>query len=160
MKKKKLVIVGICVILAGLFACMPRVKTDLKSFRENPEEYANKEVIFMVTLENLLDNPKSYLKKKVEITGFVQDGPKNRNDWFFILEDKAGRKIKCYETNYRVQTWLYPVSVLRKAKREQTEIAVVGKFQRGDRIELDWIVYQDMMIDTDYLPHYVHPQLL
>lgn len=148
------------VALLGLFACVPRVTTDLKTYQENPEAFKGKEVILTATLKALIDNPSAYLNQKVEVTGFVVDGPKNRNEWFFVLADKEGRKIICYEWHYRVQTWLYPVSVLRKAKRQKTEITVVGNLQRADRIELDWIVYDGTSIDTDYLPHYVHPQLL
>jgi hypothetical protein len=160
MNKKNIIIFMAIVAMTGLFACMPRVRTDLKSYQENPEEYKNKEVVLTTTLEDLLDNPNPYLKKKVEITGFVKDGPKNRNDWYFIIGDKEGRTIKCYEWHYRVQTWLYPVSVLRKAKKHQTEVVVVGRFLKKDRIELDWIVHEGTEIDTDYIPHYFNPKII
>ncbi len=131
------------------------VKTDLKSLQEHPEKYKGKRVIVTTELKSLVSTTTNYQGKDVEVTGFVAlDGFNFRgvNDWSFILKDEEGNSVRCYEQEYRVESWIMPELVLRRAEKEKKPIKVVGRFERKLRIELDWIEYEAQHYDTDYKP--------
>jgi hypothetical protein len=41
---------------------------------------------------------------------------------------------------------------IRRAARNNEQLTVVGKLQKGLKIELDWIEYEGLTIDTDFKP--------
>lgn len=140
----------VCVTLIGCAG--PYVKTDLDSFLENPERYANARVIITTDLESLLADPGQYQDREVEITGFV-DYHKSlaSNDWGFTLYDKRGNDITCYEYEYRYFPSSSAVMLLMQAQKQNQPITVVGDFKPNAKIETDWIEYQGRVIDTDYI---------
>jgi len=151
-KKKFLTIIG-TVLSLMLFSCAPMVKTDLKSLNENPEKYKGKWVIITTDLKSVADDPKAYRGKHIELTGYVKlDGFRGINGWSFILKDVAGKSLRCYEREYRVDSWIMPEMALRQAEKENAQVTVVGKFEGGLKIELDWIEYKGQHYDTDYKP--------
>ena len=143
-----LIFIGLVII-----GCSPIVKTDIKSFMENPAEYKGKEVIITTDLKSLLSNPSVYEGKKIELSGKVSyDGTRNFFTWNFILteDDKA---IRCYEKEYRIETWIMPVKLVRRAFVENGKITVVGKFWmklKLPELELDRIEYKGEAVSTDY----------
>ena len=151
---KKVFLLITCLILSfGLFCCAPMVKTDLKSLRENPQEYEGKMVVVTTDLRSLAEKPEDYLGRKVELTGFVEyNGFRNFHYWNFLLKDEEGRSVRCYEREYRVYAWLWPVVTVKRAERETGPLTIVGKLHPNLRIELDWIEYEGIHINTDHKP--------
>jgi hypothetical protein len=141
-------------LLIGI-SCAPVVKTDLKNFMENPEEYKGKSVIITADLKSILANPSAYKSKKIELSGKVTYYRRgNFYPWNFILTDDD-KEIKCYEKKYRVESWIIPVMLVSKAYREKGKITVVGRFNMRRKLpllELDWIEYKGEIVDTDYIP--------
>ncbi|MCX8012126.1 MAG: OB-fold putative lipoprotein [Desulfobacterota bacterium] len=131
------------------------IKTDLTSLQEHPEKYKGKWVIVTTELKSLVNNPKNYQGKNIEVTGLVKLESfdfRRINGWSFILKDKEGNSVRCYEQEYRVESWTIPELVLRRAEKEKKPVTVVGKFEGSQRIELDWMEYEGQHYDTDYKP--------
>jgi len=154
MRKFLLRTAGILVLSSSLSACTPLVKTDLKNLTANPDQYQGKRVVVTTDLRTLVEKPEDYFGKNIEVTGHVSlKGLRSSGDWSFILKDEEGKSVRCYEWQYGVEYWSMLSVVLRRAERENGQVTVVGKLEKDKEIELDWIVYQDQYIDTDYVPY-------
>jgi hypothetical protein len=152
MKNYLVCLIGFVLFLT-LSRCAPIVKTDLKSFQENPEKYKGKEVIITSDIKSVVEAPEAYRGKRIEISGYVKtDGFRRTQDWGFLLADKEGRSILCNEREYRVTSWLMPVMALGRAEKENKQVTVEGKLLRNLEIELDWIEYEGQHYDTDFKP--------
>jgi hypothetical protein len=160
-KRKRALIIGMLLIL-GVCGCWgPLVRTDLDSLRKNPDEFKGKAVLLTTDIASLLDNQESYLHHKVELTGQVEYlGFPGQVYWSFLLKDEAGRALHCYEQEYHVYSWGMVDAAIRRAEREHGVVTVVGKPERGGRLELDWIDYRGQHLDTDHKPPSFHVPLL
>ena len=142
-------------ILSSLFmGCAPSeiVKTDLKTFLENPQEFRDKRVVITTAIKSLTENPAPYSGRLIELSGFVEYGRKGF-DWYFVLKDEEGRHVTCYEREYRNYPWIRADMVVREAERKNKKIVAVGILEKSKTIELDWIEYNGQFIDTDYKPY-------
>ena len=145
--------VSAIVLPLSLFCCAPLVKTDLKSLNENPEEYHGKRVVVTTDLRSIVEKPEDYLGKKIELTGYVKyNGFRDFSHWNFLLKDEEGRSVRCYEREYRLDAWIWPVVALRRAEKKNEQLTIVGKLHKGLEIELDWIEYEGVKINTDHKP--------
>jgi hypothetical protein len=154
--KTILVFFAYLAIVLGLFGCasQPIVKTDLDNFNKNIDSYQGKEVIITTDLENLFEDPKPYVNRKLELRGYVEyNGFNSFRAWNFMLKDEEGRSLRCYERSYRLEAWSMPVAAIRKAEEEQLEITIVGKLELGQNVELDWIEVDGQRFNTDIKPH-------
>ena len=133
------------------------VKTDLKTLNENPEDFEGKEVIITAALNTVVEDPDAYLYKKIELKGYVvYKEPWSGVYWNFTLIDEDGNAVNCYERWYRTDIWIWPLTAVRQARNKNEQLTVVGRFQKGRTLELDWIEYDGQMFDTDYLPPRMH----
>ena len=66
--------------------------------------------------------------------------------------DEESSFLYCYEKRYRADVWIWPLNAVRQAAYHEKELTVVGKFQKGMTLELDWIEYDGQRFDTDFLP--------
>lgn len=155
---KRFLLLTACLVLSiSLIACTPLVKTDLKSLNANPDEYKGKRVVLTTDLRSLAEKPEDYLGKDVEVTGYVRPNRLRRyGDWAFVLEDEEGRSVRCYEREYRVDSWIMPTMAVKRAAREKEQLTVVGRVEKDLEIELDWIEYKEYHYDTDYKPPSVY----
>lgn len=155
---KKMIISLITTILFLIVAgCGPVVRTHLKQFTDNPEEFQGKQVIVSANLNDILDNPEIFMddRIRVEVPGYIKyNGFMGFSHWNLILRDNEGSSIRCYEREYRVDSWNVPRALLLAAERKNERIIVVGRLQKTTEllIETDWIEYDGQIIDTDYLP--------
>jgi hypothetical protein len=151
--KKFMVLILGFMLSFSLAGCAPLVKTDLKSFDDNPEEYKGKELIFTADIKTVVEHPEAYAGKQVELKGYVTyNGFRGFTYWNFLLKDDEGLSVRCYEDEYRVDVWNWPDMVVKRAERKHDHVAVVGKFEKGRGIELRWIEYDGQTISTDYKP--------
>lgn len=161
MSKRLTAIVGVLWSLS-LYSCAgPVVRTDLQSLNANPDGFEGKEVIVTTDLPTVVENPEAYLYKKIELRGRVAyKEPWRGPYWNFALTDDEGNSVTCYERWYRADIWIWPLTVVRHARNNDGQLTVVGRFQKGRTLELDWIEYDGQMFDTDYLPPrvYLHPR--
>jgi hypothetical protein len=109
--------------------------------------------VISCSISDLTENWVSLLGKRVCVKGYpVYLGFRGYHYWNFILKDKKGNKIRCYEQRYRVEAWIIPVMILREAQKYNRLITVVGVLKEKALLELDWIEYEGLVIDTDELP--------
>lgn len=151
-KKVMVALVGL-IFSFGLFGCAPLVKTDLKGFTENPEKYKGKFVIITADIKSVLEKPEAYVGKRIELKGYVAyNGVRDFSYWNFMLKDEEGKSIRCFEYEYRVDVWLWPDMIVKRADSNHEQLTVVGKLEKGPKLELRWIEYNGQTISTDYLP--------
>jgi len=136
-----------------LLGCTPIVETDINSFMQNPRKYEGKKVVIVTTIKDIQKRPDLFIGKEVKIKGFVRYlGFRGFPYWNFIIKDKEGNSIRCYEREYRIEAWIVPVTALRDAQKNKDILVAVGRLKRKDLLELDWIEYKGQMIDTDFKP--------
>jgi len=129
------------------------VETSLNSYLQNPKAYKGKKVIIVASIKDVLKNPSPLIGKKIKVKGFVKYiGFRGYPYWNFILMDKEGNSIRCYEKEYRVQAWIVPIMAVKEAEKKNEIIIAVGKLKKKGLLELDWIEYRGEVIDTDYKP--------
>ena len=130
---KRLLLLTACLFLSiSLITCTaPLVKTDLKSLNETPAHYEGKRVVDTTDLKSLAEEPEDYLDKDIEVTGYVRPNRLRRyGDWAFVLEDEEGRSVRCYEREYRVDSWIMPTMAIKRAAREKEQVTVVGRVEK------------------------------
>jgi hypothetical protein len=89
-------------------------------------------------IESVLDTPNAYIGKKIELAGYIKEKQfSDFKDWGFILSDKSGRAITCYEFETREVDFTVQEIVLRRAKKKNELVTVVGKLRNGPRLELE-----------------------
>ena len=137
--------------LIALFACKPLVRVDMDSYMHNKEYYEGKRVVFTTDLENVVSKYKVYQGKEVEISAPVTYfGRNNFRTWYLVLE-KEGKKIRCYEDEYRIYSGRDALFLIRRAKREGKEVTVRGRLTR-DGIELNRLTYKEYCVNTNSKP--------
>ena len=138
--------------LIAFLGCAPLVKTDMDCYLQNQEYYKGKYVVFKTDLENILERYELYEGKEVELTAPVTYvGKSGFSRWYLTLEED-GKKISCYENDYRHYPRWEVLYILRKAKNEGGEVTVKGKL-RPDGIELNQLIYKKYILNTNYPPN-------
>lgn len=110
-------------------------------------------------IADLIDQPEKFAKRYVVVTGWLEDAAHRYNGgrWGFDLRDEQGAGIRCYERDYR-RGAPFPVRhLLRRAGYHERPIEVAGWVDGGGRLELDWIEYAGIRVDTDLLPRPIIP---
>jgi hypothetical protein len=103
-------------------------------------------------IESVLDTPDAYIGKKIELAGYIEE--KNLNgfkDWGFILSDKSGKSIACYEFGTGDIDLIEQEIALRQAKKRNELVTVVGKLGKGLRVELETFETGGQIYNTDKL---------
>lgn len=137
--------------LSTFLACAPLIKTDLDSYLRDQTDYKGKQVVITADLENILERYELYQGKEVEISAPVTYfGKWNFRTWYLMLEED-GKKIRCYENEYRVYPGIDALSLLKIAKSEGGEVTVRGKL-KPDGIELNRLFYKEYAVDTNSKP--------
>ena len=138
--------------LVACIGCAPLVKTTLDSYLENQDYYKGKKVVFTTDLDDLLDRYELYRNKAVELTApLAYFGERKFRTWYLILE-KNGKKIRCYESRYRNYPGHDAVNLLLQARSEGGEVTVRG-VPMYDGIELDQLAYKNSVVFTNYNPY-------
>ena len=137
--------------LSAFLACAPLIKTDLDSYLQDQAYYKGKQVVITADLENILERYELYQGKEVEFSAPVTYfGKWQFRTWYLMLE-KDGKKIRCYENEYRIYPGRDALSLLRIVKSEGGEITVRGKV-KPDGIELNRLIYKEYAVNTNSKP--------
>ena len=157
MNVKKLNVVSV-IALVAIVGCTPMIKLDIDTYLQNPDYYKKMDVVFTTNLGDLLERYDLYQGKDIEITAPVTSfGHWNFWTWYLILE-KNGKKVRAYESAYRIYPDLYTLNLMKVVRSEKGEVTVRGELQR-DGIELDRLAYKDFSINTNiksYRPYYFY----
>lgn len=142
--------------LVTFLGCAPLVKTNMDSYLKNKEYYKGKKIIFAAELEDLFERYELYKHNEVELTApLTYFGERKFWTWYLILE-KDGEKIRCYETKYRVYPGQDAINLLSQARSEGGEVTVRG-WLNYDGIELNRLMYKDYLVRTNYSPYSYGP---
>ncbi|MBW1829951.1 MAG: hypothetical protein JRI74_11090 [Deltaproteobacteria bacterium] len=139
---------GTLFISLFFLGCTSVVRTDLESLSDSSEWYSI--VIVTTEIESVMDNPEAYAGRTVELSGYVKErSVEIYNGWSFILEDARSNSINCYEWEFNDADLTELEIVLRQAMKEDEEITIVGKFEKGQNIELESIEARGQTYPTD-----------
>jgi hypothetical protein len=103
-----------------------------------------------------MQNYNLYRKKEIELSAPVTYfGNSSFWTWYLMLE-KDGMKLRCYEKNYRVYPDRLAVDVGLIARSNGDEVTVRGKLN-NDGMEMDRLMYDGYDIDTNNPYYFVYP---
>ena len=110
-----------------------------------------------VTIPDLVGNYTEYQGKRVELTGQIVAKEIDGNfggfwTWNYTLES-GGKKVRCYESNYRMRAeseanYLVRMAMAERAAGREAKVTIVGDLRR-DGVELFSMSYMNMVIRTD-----------
>jgi hypothetical protein len=111
-----------------MFFCVSAFGSDVKitpkMYMENHEIPKGKRVILVTDINRVVDEQEAYIGKKIELSGYVNENDFNDfKDWGFILSDKSGKSITCYEFETREVNFIEQEIALRQAK-ERNELTM------------------------------------
>ncbi len=143
--------------LALVGCATPPVVVDYAEYRTAPERYAEADAIVRTDLATLLSNADTLAGRRVELAGQVDyRGHFGYFYLLFFLTDVQRQTMRCYEREYRVDSWIWARTLARRADTDDGTLKVAGRYKPPQGLELDWIEYKGHHVDTDYHP----PRLL
>lgn len=141
----------VAVLLAGCASAPVVVGYD--EYRTDPERYREADAIVRTDLATLLASGEALAGRKVELSGPVDyRGHAGFFYWHFYLTGPGEQRVRCYEREYRVDSWVFARNLVRRADSDAGTATVNGRYKGPFGIELDWIEYDGQRLDTDYRP--------
>ncbi|MEC9340878.1 MAG: hypothetical protein VX663_05310 [Pseudomonadota bacterium] len=105
-------------------------------------------------LTDLAQRPQQYAGQYVVVSGRLEHNAYRSGGgrWGFDLLNEDGSGIRCFERAYRRDSPFPVRQLLRRAGHEAGAIEVAGWVDKSGRLELDWIEYAGMRVDTEFVP--------
>lgn len=149
--------VPLMIILVLISACSHLIKTDMDSYMQNREAFKWKKVVFTTDLEDLLERYEIFQGREVELSAPVAYFGKENFPTFYITLEQDGKQIRAYEENYHRYIHGDTLQLLIWAKSEGGKVTVRGKV-KDDGIELNQLVYNEYLINTNKRPYTYRPR--
>jgi len=125
------------------------IRVDMDTFLENQAFLEEKSVLITTELNAVKEQYALLEGKNIELTAPVSYfGDRKFRTWYVILE-KDGKTLRCYESKYRLYPERNATFLLMKARDEGGEITVRGKLYY-DGIELNYLIYKNYVVNTNY----------
>lgn len=129
------------------------VVVDYAEYRTDPQRYREADAVVRIDLATLLASGEALAGRKVELSGPVDyRGHTGFFYWHFYLIGPGEQRVRCYEREYRIESWVVPRTFVQRANSDRGTLTVNGRYEPPLGIELDWIAYDGQRFDTDYLP--------
>jgi hypothetical protein len=139
----------ICLILVGPSCAGKIIRVDMDTFKEHQAFFEEKSVLITTELKAVKEEYSLLEGNYIELTAPVAYfGDRKFRTWYLLLE-KDGETLRCYESKYRLYPERNAVFLLRKARHEGGEITVRGKLYY-DGIELNYLIYKNYIVTTNY----------
>jgi hypothetical protein len=137
-------------LLASMIGCAPKplIRVDIDTYMKNQAQYKDKNVVIETTLKDVVKNYDLYKGKDIELSApITYHGKSLFRTWYLMLE-KDGMKLRCYEDKYQHYPDPLAVDVGLKARRHKDAVTVRGKLY-SDGLSLDRIIYDGYDINTN-----------
>ncbi len=146
-------------LLFSVLSCAPKplIKVDIDTYLKNQSQYKGKNVVITATLKGVIKNYDLYRGKEIEVSAPVTYYGKNLFWTWYVMLEKEGMKLRCYEFKDRLVPDPLAVDAAIKARINGDDMTVIGRLN-SDGIELDRIIYDGYDIDTNH-PIYTRPIL-
>ena len=143
---------GLMWLLTGCAA--PPIVVNLADYLAAPQRYVAADAVVRTDLASLLANADVLKGRRVELSGQVdyRGHVIGFNYWHFYLLDGQGHRLRSYEREYRVDSWVWASTLARKAGADHGTVVVSGRYEPPSDLELDWFDYLGHHVDTDYRP--------
>jgi len=137
-------------IVLVVSSCAGKIfRVDMDTFKDNQAFFEGKSVLITTELETLKEQYSLLEGNYIELTAPVSYfGDRKFWTWYLLLE-KDGETLRCYETKYRLYPERNALLLLQKARHEGGEITVRGKLYY-DGVELNCLIYKNYVVDTNY----------
>jgi hypothetical protein len=124
-------------------------RVDMDTFLEHQAFLEGKSLLIATELNAVKEQYALLEGKNIELTAPVSYfGDRKFRTWYLILE-KDGNTLRCYESKYRLYPERNALFLLMKARDEGGEITVRGKLYY-DGIELNCLIYKNYVVNTNY----------
>ena len=134
-----------------LFGCSRMIRVDAKSYLQNQAFYEGKKTLIAVDLGDVLEQYELFQGKHIEVTAPVTYFEKKDSPGWFLTLEQNGKKLRCYEDDYRHFVPQNALHLARWAKREGGEVTARGKLKHGG-IELNQLSYKTLVVNTKIVP--------
>lgn len=148
-------------LFAGMISCTPKplIRVDIDTYLKNQAQYKDEDVFIVTTLPAVMKNYDLYKGKPVELSAPVTYYGKSLFWTWYLLLEKDGMKLRCYEDKYRHFPDPLAVDVGIKARKSGDAVTVRGTLY-SDGISLDRIIYDSYDINTNNPVRPMTPLLL
>jgi hypothetical protein len=138
------------VLLLSMAGCAPKplIKVDIDTYLKNQVQYKDKNVVIVTTLKDVMAHYDLYKGKDIELAAPVTYYGKSLFWTWYLMLEKDGMKLRCYEDKYRQYPDSLAVDVGLRARSSGDEVTVRGKLY-SDGISLDRIIYDGYDINTN-----------
>jgi hypothetical protein len=138
------------VLLLSMAGCAPKplIKVDIDTYVKNQAQYEDKNVVIVTTLKDVMAHYDLYKRKDIELSAPVTYYGKSLFWTWYLMLEKDGMKLRCYEDKYRQYPDSLAVDVGLRARSSGDEVTVRGKLY-SDGISLDRIIYDGYDINTN-----------
>jgi len=138
------------VLLLSMAGCAPKplIKVDIDTYLKNQVQYKDKNVVIVTTLKEVMAHYDLYKGKDIELSAPVTYYGKSLFWTWYLMLEKDGMKLRCYEDKYRHYPDPLAVDVGLRARSSGDEVTVRGKLY-SDGISLDRIIYDGYDINTN-----------
>jgi hypothetical protein len=143
-------------LLLSFVSCAPKqiIKVDLDTYLKNQQQYKgeqfkNKEVVITATLKDIIERYALYRGKIIELSAPVTYYGTSLFWTWYILLQKDGSKLRCYEDHYRLSPDWRATDAALQARARGDNVTVIGKLYK-DGLELSRLIYDGYDIDTNY----------
>jgi hypothetical protein len=138
------------VLLLSMAGCAPKplIKVDIDTYMKNQVQYKDKNVVIVTTLKDVMEHYDLYKRKDIELSAPVTYYGKSLFWTWYLMLEKDGMKLRCYEDKYRQYPDSLAVDVGLRARSSGDEVTVRGKLY-SDGISLDRIIYDGYDINTN-----------
>ena len=149
--------VPLLIIIIFIGSCSHLIKTDMDSYLQNRQAFKWKKVVFTTDLDDLLERYDIFQGREVELSAPVAYFGKEDFPTFYLILEQEGNQIRAYEENYHRYVNGDALQLLIWAKSEEGKVTIRGKVKE-DGIELNQLVYNELLINTNRRPYSYRPQ--
>ena len=138
-------------LTVALVGCAHEIRIDSGTYLRNPALYKDKDVIITADLPQVLGNYDAFMGTTIETSALIAHFEERDSlAWHLVLE-KDGQKLRAYEDSFFKYVPADAVYLARWAKNEGGYVTARGKVLQ-DRMELDQLVYKNLIVNTSTIP--------
>ena len=138
------------ILLLAVTGCMQKelVRVDLDTYLKNQQQYKDKRVVITASLQDIAEHYDRYKNREIEVSAPLTYYGSSRFWTWYVLLEKDGKKLRCYEYRYRIYPDPSAVDLALSARSQGGNVTAQGELM-SDGLELNRLKYSGYDIDTN-----------
>jgi len=143
-------ILYLALLMFAVTGCMQKelVRVDLDTYLKNQQQYKDKHVVITATLKDIAEHYDRYKGREIELSAPLTYHGSSRFWTWYVLLEKDGKKLRCYEEHYRLWPDPSAVNLALTARAQGGNVTARGDLMK-DGLELNRLKYNGYDIDTN-----------